>query len=124
MAITPSDNAIFNADELNLLNRIGKSKLWRLMQDALVGAREDLFSGTSQIYGLHGQPSTNEALWQNRGATLLIQYLLQNGPLFVVLYQRQKEADEQERISRKAKQKMPEREYTPTALTETPDFDL
>jgi len=124
MALIPDTDGIFNTDELALLNRISRSKLWRLLQDAMVGEREALFSGHSTIAGLHGQPSTNEALWQSRGAILLIQYLLQNGPLFVVLYQRQREADEQERLSRKAIQKMPEREYNPTPLNETPDFDL
>lgn len=122
MDTSPSGSeGLLSQEEQALLQRVSRSKVWRLIMDALVAEREALFSGHSTLPGLTGQPATNESLWKVQGAILLVQYLLQNGPAFVVWYQRFKEAQED---TKKAKPKMPEREYNPTALNEPPDFDL
>lgn len=124
----PSDSeeqSLLSPDEETLLRSITRSKVWRLIQDALIKAREDLFAGTSTVHGLSGQPTTNEALWANRGATLLVQHLLQEGPLFVIWSKRSMDAQAEEKAARKATVGMPEREYVPSGIkTDAPDFDI
>jgi hypothetical protein len=118
-----SDTGLLTVDEEQLLRRITTSKVWRLIQDALVKTREDLFAGFSTIAGLDTQPTTQETLWINRGAILLAQHLLREGPLFVIWYQRHMAAETEAKALQKASP-LPEREYEPSPFREKPDFDL
>lgn len=127
--LQPDRDGILTPEEIQLLKRVSRSKVWRLITDALCLEREQLFAGNSSISGLSGHPTTTEQLWQNRGAILLIQHLLQVGPQFVIWYQRHMEAKETDRVQRRvSKDAQPEREYAPGEATdglhEQPDFDL
>jgi hypothetical protein len=113
------DRPILTQDEEVLLLRVSRSKVWRLIRDALCLEREELFAGNSSISGLSGHPSTPEALWQNRGAILLIQHLLREGPRCVIWYNRYVAAKAEEQRQRNPK--APEREFGQTDL---PNFDM
>ncbi len=128
----PSDkgDGLLSDEEIQLLRRVARSKVWRLIADSLCLEREQLFNGNSSVSGLSGQPGTTEQLWMNRGAILVIQHLLQTGPQLVIWYRRHMDAMETEKDVRKLRegQEAPEREYVPEAtegLHERPsDFDL
>lgn len=119
------DAGLLTPDEEELLRRVERSKVWRLIRDALCMEREQLFGGNSTISGLSGHPNRNEALWTSRGAILLIQHLLQEGPRLVIWYQRYM-AEQAERKARdKGTVARPEREFSPRSdLDDKPDFDL
>jgi hypothetical protein len=120
-----TDSPLLSPDEEALLKKVSRSQLWRLIMDALVAQREALFSGHSTLPGLSGQPATNESLWRSQGAILLIQYLLQNGPAFVVYYQRHRDEQEAERQAKKVKATNAEREFNPASpMNERPEFDI
>lgn len=126
----PSDSdGLLTPDEQTLLRSVARSRVWKLVQDALFKAREDLFAGMSSIPGLDGEPTTPEALFKNRGAILLVQHLLREGPLFVIWYTRQMEQQREERILKQQATAGPtEREFPPrdSAFTaDKPDgFDI
>lgn len=117
---------LLTQEEQDLLRRVERSKVWRLMRDSLCWQRELLFSGNSAIPGLAGQPSNSEALWANRGAILLVQHLLQEGPKLVIWYTRYMVEQQEEKARAKAPVKTPEREYAPgsNGLDERPEFDI
>lgn len=122
--LAPEDG-LLTQEEQDLLRRVERSKVWRLQRDAMCLEREELFNGTSSIQGLSGQPTTNEALWMNRGAILLLQHYLREGPRFVVWYQRHVAEQAEKRAAARGTVKAPEREYSPQpGFDEQPDFDL
>lgn len=123
--LAPGDG-LLTPDEQELLRRIERSRVWRLIRDSLCLLREELFAGTSSVSGLVGQPETNQALWQHRGAILLIQHLLQEGPRCVVWYERYMAEQREQRVREKGTVKAPEREFSShPELQATPDdFDL
>lgn len=116
------DFGLFTPEESALVQSVLHSETWRLIEDALTKAREDLFSGLSTIPGLSGQPEGNQALWQNRGAILLIQHLLREGPNLVIWYNRFMATQPAQKPRERAVPKGPEREYVPG--DEGPDFNL
>lgn len=130
MAMSPSvDQPVLKDEEIALLKRVQRSKVWRLITDALCLEREELFSGNSSISGLGGHAGTTEQLWKAQGAILLIQHLLQEGPQLVIWYQRHMEALETAKAERRVgKDATTEREYVPgetrEGLHEPPSFDL
>ncbi len=125
----PSGEGLLSQEEEQLLARIERSRVWKLIRDALCLERERLFSGCSHVSGLEGQPKTNEALWMNRGATMMAQWLLQESPKFVIWYRRfMAEKAEKRATSEKASELVAtdriEREYSARPAAEPPDFDL
>lgn len=86
--IDPKDDGLFSDDEKRLLQSVRRSKMWRLIQEALVVEREGLFSE---------EPKSTEELWRNRGRLEEVQRLLHQGPLLVVFYQRSMRERELER---------------------------
>lgn len=86
MAPFPSEDApLYTAEELAEVEKVRKSRLWRLITDALCYRREQLFSATA---------ATSNDLWKQKGAIEEIQALLQRGPLLVVEYQRYMKANQ------------------------------
>ena len=123
--MTPDQDGLIPPDDEELLRRVERSQVWRLIRDALCMERERLFAGNSTISGLSGQPSTNETLWMNRGAILLIQHLLHGAPWFVVQYKHHMAEQAEKRVNEKGTMKQPEREFTARPATdEKLDFDL
>lgn len=122
--LTP-DQGLLSPEEEELLRRVEGSQVWQLIRDALCLERETLFAGTSSVSGLAGQPTTTETLWVNRGAILLIQHLLQEGPRLVVWYTRYMDEQAKKQTAKSAT-KRPEREYSSRPeLNGRPDeFDL
>lgn len=119
------EDGLLTQDEEALVTRIERSRIWRLLRDTLCWEREALFSGTSNVQGLLGQPDTNQALWSNRGAILLIQHLLQEGPRLVVWYERYMAEQREQKAREKGTVKKTEREYSSHPELQEPDnFDL
>lgn len=80
------DTGLYSKAENDQIAAIQRSDVWQAVQDALCWRREQLFG--------EGITDTS-ALWKNRGAIEEIQALLQNGPRFVVDYQRFMRRNEQ-----------------------------
>lgn len=121
--LTSPDAAILSPDEIVLLKRVEKSRMWRLLRDMLCLERERLFAGESDLPGLSDQPETVEALWRSRGAILLIQALLKEGPRLVVWYTRHMAEQAEQRTQKRGTVRAPEREYR-ADVSEAPDFDV
>lgn len=87
MATSPSDDAIFNDEELRLLASVRRSKVWRLMQEALIKEREDVQTRTPGM--------DLGSLAYARGQLDEVTRLLHEGPMLVVYYQRSMRAEQQ-----------------------------
>lgn len=112
MATSRSDDddagvAMYSPEDLALLERVSRSKLWQLLCDALAFRREQLFSQSI---------TRTEDLWRNRGALEEVQTLLHKGPTFVLLWQRHMRAEAH------AKSESPV--ASPITRDDDPDFDL
>lgn len=118
------DAGLLSPDEEELLRRVERSRVWKLIRDALCLEREQLFGGNSTISGLSGHPATTEALWTSRGAILLIQHLLQEGPRLVIWWQRFMVEQAERKAREKSTVPTPEREFSPLSLDDKPEFDL
>lgn len=118
------DKGLLTQDEQVLLRRIERSQVWRLIRDSLCYERENLFGGHSDIPGLTGQPEGVEALMRNRGAILLIQHLLQEGPKLVIWYRRYMAAQAEQKVREKGSPRTPDREFSRDEHDERPDFDI
>lgn len=65
--------------EAQLLKTVTRSKIWRLMRDALCLERERIYNR---------RPTATEELWAREGELRQVQRLLHQGPQLVVLYDR------------------------------------
>ena len=111
MAISPSadpEHGLFSLEEQATLKAVERSKIWRLVRDALMFDREQLLSS---------QPATSEALWLRWGEITRLSRLLREGPQFVIFYRRAMEA--------KARAKTEEDATEPgiPGTAEPPNFD-
>lgn len=70
---------LFSKRELEILRTVSRSKVWRLMRDALCLERERLFNL---------EPATSNELWAQRGAIKQVNRLLHQGPHLAVYYDR------------------------------------
>lgn len=76
---TTEQEAAREAREAKLLATVSRSKIWRLMRDALCLERERIYNR---------RPTSTEELWAREGELRQVQRLLHQGPHLVVLYDR------------------------------------
>lgn len=76
-----SSDGLFTPHELTILKSVSRSKIWRLLRDALCLEREKLFSR---------QPSfdNDREIWLREGELRAVNRLLQQGPHLAVYYDR------------------------------------
>jgi len=76
----------YTPDEQDLMRRVARSKVWRIVRDAMALERERVLAAT---------PTTQIEIAMSWGAVAMLQHLLQAGPRFVVHYQRDMQAREE-----------------------------
>lgn len=76
-----TEDGTFSDEELALIKSVERSKLWRLIRDALALERERLFQRPPSL-------DNDRDIWKQRGALDEVNRLLRNGPHLVVFYER------------------------------------
>ena len=110
MAISPSDDrdsGLFSPEEQSIIRTINKSKIWRLMRDALCLERERLFNRTPSL-------ANDREVWIREGALQQVQRLLREGPHLAVYYDRYMRAQAEQGAGKP----QPSSDYSPPSLEE------
>jgi len=83
-------SGIYTEQEEAIIRSVSRSKVWRLIRDALCYERECLYNRRA---------ATTEELWTREGELRQVQRLLRQGPHLVVLYDRyvREQAEQAER---------------------------
>ena len=87
MVTSRSEDGLFNAEELRLLASVRRSKVWRLLEEALIKEREDIQTRTPGM--------DLGSLAYTRGQQDEVTRLLHEGPMLVVYYQRSMRDEQQ-----------------------------
>lgn len=110
MATSPSGNghdaaeaALFSDEEAALVRSVERSRVWKLLRDALCYEREKRFQEL-------GESNETSLVLKKAGAIELIQWLLQEGPRFVVWYRRYMDAQEDTTVRERARKRLVETE--------------
>src|SRR5882724_3849036 len=105
------EEAIFTQEEIALVKSLERSRPWRLIRDALCLERENRFKTLAE----GAEPFL---IAKQTGAIELIQWLLQEGPRFVVWYRRYMDAQEDAGVKARARKRLDESERVEAAPPE------
>src|SRR6516165_11683112 len=114
---SPADgDGLLTQDEQAIMRRVERSRVWRLLRDAMGWEREEL---------LRQEPQDDRQLWKTWGKIELLGRLLQDSPRNVIWYTRFMKQREEEAVLPASKQAPePERTFDPDGFPEKPQFDM
>lgn len=80
----PDEQPIYSPDEEKLIAAVKRSRMWKLIRDALVYERERLYCALPDADAL----GADRRLWMRQGEMAVVQRLLHQAPHLVVIYDR------------------------------------